>query len=147
MPAMTKASETTKPTPLAVFVVAGLLVPGGGQLLQGRIGQGVALGGSAIALFVLGMLISGFTAIDQANHDVYFMMQACTPLMTFGSLFTGLVQEPLIGETVTVRQQTIGITFTSIAGLLNLIAVCEALRHAPQLLVPNAEEAEQGAAA
>lgn len=131
---------------MPLLLLVGFLLPGGAQLLQGRKAHALLLGGLVVVTFLIGMLISGFTAIDPANHEVYLMMQSLVPLLTWGMDGAGLVKEPLLGVSVTELAQRIGICFTSVAGLCNLLAVFEALRHDPALLLAAVDAEEEAVA-
>jgi len=107
-------------------IVLGLVVPGGGHLVVGRPGKALLFLVTIGGLFVLGLQLTGFTAIDPERHGLWAAAQAgiTGPALLAWHLTQGQV------ELAALRWMDIGQLYVGIAGLLNLVAVTDAWGHA-----------------
>lgn len=108
-----------------VAFVAGLLIPGAGHLLSGRIKRAVLLGVVLIGAFTLGILLHGRLAtIDVENRLSYFFVfaDAGSGLLYLGSLLAN------VGLDASVKSPTYeyGTSLLHVAGLLNYLAALDA---------------------
>ncbi|MGE0192026.1 MAG: DUF6677 family protein [Planctomycetota bacterium] len=107
-------------------VILGLAVPGGGHVVVGRPGKALLFLVTIGGLFVLGLQLTGFTAIDPERHGLWAAAQAgiTGPAFLTWHLTQGHV------EPTALRWLDIGQLYVGIAGLLNLVAVTDAWGHA-----------------
>ncbi len=107
-------------------IVAGLLIPGGGQLVVGRPGKALLFLITLGALFVGGLWMTSFTAIDIERHRLWLVAQAGIAGPSYLAWhLTHATIEPAIGRWVEIGQLYVGV-----AGILNLVAVTDAWGHA-----------------
>lgn len=133
-PQKKKPSAKLPPPPLA-HMIAGLVLPGAGHVLQKRYGHAAIFAFCVYGLFILGEGLANVSAIDPDNHPIYFMLQMLSGLPAWVLHFGGLENEALIGENVAVRMHGLGTSFCAIAGVLNLLAMLELALHSKQRLV------------
>ena len=107
-------------------IVLGLLVPGGGHLVVGRPGKALLLLVTIGGLFVLGLWLTAFTAIDPERHGLWAAAQAG---ITGPALLTWHLTQGH-AELLAPRWLDIGQLYVGVAGLLNLVAVTDAWGHA-----------------
>lgn len=139
-------SPSSIPAPI-VPLVAGWLVPGLGHVLMQRRPHGLVFGGAVLACFVLGMLVSGGTAIDPVTHDVYWLVQHGLGLPFLVTNYLGLYAEARLGDNVTINQQTIGVGYLAVGALLNMVSLAELVRHDPRRRMADAESVSHAEAA
>jgi hypothetical protein len=106
-----------------VAVVLGLLVPGLGHVYARRPAKAAWHVLAIFGLFVTGLSLTGWTAVHPRKHPLEFAAHAWMGLPTvvawqYGERFF-LEEMP--------RWMEIGRLFVAIAGLLNVVAVCDAL--------------------
>jgi TM2 domain-containing membrane protein YozV len=110
-------------------VTAGLLAwvwPGLGHLYLGRVGKGLVLMGSILALFVLGVLMDSGLQLHLGLEDPLALLFSAAQ-MGVGAPY---VLARLLGyEAGYVQSPTYeyGNTFTAVAGLLNILILLDAL--------------------
>lgn len=108
---------------LFLATALGWALPGGGQFYVGRPGKGLLMFLAIGALFYGGLALSGFTCVNPSTYDLEFVAHAFLGGPTAAALhFTGDVHltEPMPWfET--------GRLYAAVAGLLNVVAVCDAL--------------------
>lgn len=136
-----------------ICLVAAALVPGLGHFLGGEKRRGVLAGVGIIGLFVGGLLIGGIDVIDSKEDFPWFLGQACVGPASFAidhyhqglkvydpvlrqsrSAYPGEARgpdgQPIPGtppNTKSVgRVNEIGTLYTTIAGMINLIAIIDA---------------------
>ncbi len=125
---MGKVKPSNPPLPLKLML-AGIVLPGIGLWLAGRRAHALAFGVSVLALTTVGLIVSGMTAIDGNGHPVYWAMQMFAGLPVWLVQAMGLNRPPLIGETVGVTAQMIGVCYIAVAGMLNLLGALALGRH------------------
>lgn len=104
-------------------LLLGWLVPGLGQVLTGRKGAGLALLLTITLLFTAGWAASDRACVNPQRHRLEFFAQA-----TAGApaLLAGLLDDGAPSR-ASPRARDVGMLYTVVAGLLNVIAVCSAL--------------------
>lgn len=118
--------------PPALGVSAGLaaalgwLLPGLGQIALGRVGAGLVLLATIGGLFVGGLALTDFTAVEPREHQLEFAAQALIGGPT--ALAVGLTQGVQLERMPPWLD--VGRLFVVVSGLLNLIALCDALGEA-----------------
>lgn len=103
-----------------------LLLPGLGHWVIGRRFKAKLLGLTLIGMFLLGMALGGFADFDRQRHGYYWIGQMFMGLPAWLSYLPLL---PLKMGTVLPYQDT-GFTFTSVAGLFNIVVALDAYHRA-----------------
>ncbi|MHC4841343.1 MAG: DUF6677 family protein [Planctomycetota bacterium] len=109
-------------------MLLGWLVPGLGHYFMKRYRYGIFYSVLIIGLFGLGEYISGGTAVNRAVHEWYFLCQAGAGPIVFG---LGSMADPkffLLGKDITILQHQSGVVYGAVAGVLNVITICELYR-------------------
>ena len=103
-----------------------ILVPGLGHWVMGRRFKAKLLGITLFAMFILGLALGGFADFDRQRHGYYWIGQ-----MFFGlpAWLAYLPLLPLKMGAVFPYQDT-GFTFTSVAGLFNIVVALDAYHRA-----------------
>ncbi|MFT4513233.1 MAG: hypothetical protein ACI89X_001479 [Planctomycetota bacterium] len=108
------------------------LVPGMGHAKAGQKHKGVLLGIAVATVFALGLFFSGGHAVDRAQYSVWWIGQN---LFGGGSLFASLVTGPM-RTGATPIDLDLGIVLCTVAGLMNLVVMCDAYTVAERSLFP-----------
>ncbi|MEZ6037450.1 MAG: DUF6677 family protein [Planctomycetota bacterium] len=108
------------------------LVPGLGHAKAGQKDKGVLMGLAVLAVFALGLLVSGGRAVDRADNAVWWIGQN---LFGGGSLFASLVTAPMRGEGVPLDLD-LGVVLCTVAGLMNLVVMVDAFTVAERSVFP-----------
>lgn len=128
-------ADAVVPTPVAhPALCAGLswLVPGLGHAKAGQKDKGMVMGAAVVIVFALGLLFSSGHAVDRANYSVWWIGQN---LFGGGSLFASLVTGPLRLESQAIDLD-LGIVLCTVAGLMNLVLMCDAYTVAERSVFP-----------
>jgi hypothetical protein len=148
--------ETFQP----VATVLAVLLPGAGHVYLGEVRRGVLIGVGVLSMFFGGMLIGGIGVVDRRENFIWFLGQAMVGPLAFGvdhlhqSQFKvqtsqGVrIAEPDEGrdpgsgravrgaeppyERSLGRVHELGTLFATIAGMMNLICILDAMFHAPR---------------
>jgi|GEM_PF-1030726 len=123
------------PSPVAnPALCAGLswLVPGLGHAKAGQKDKGAAMGAAVVIVFALGLYFSDGHAVDRAQYGVWWIGQN---LFGGGSLFAALVTGPL-RSVETPLDLDLGIVLCTVAGLMNLVVMCDAYTVAERTVFP-----------
>lgn len=135
-PSRTKASPRSPRWNFAA-AFAGWLLPGLGHFLIGQPRRGVVLGVTIGTLWLSGLLIGGISIVDRRDHPAWFLGQMLiAPSFAADAYRDRLVREfdgrfipqdnppfePAYG-----RAHEQGTLYTSLAGLLNLLAIIDLL--------------------
>ena len=131
-----------------VAAVLAWVLPGAGHLLLRQAGRGVLLAMTIGTLWLSGLLIGGISVVDRGDHPAWFLGQMLiAPSFVADAYRARLVREhggsfapdddppfePAYG-----RAHELGTLFTSLAGLLNLLAIIDILyRPSTSRLVPG----------
>jgi len=108
------------------------IIPGLGHAKAGQKDKGVIMGLAVLIVFALGLLFSGGQAVDRAHYSVWWIGQN---LFGGGSLFASLVTGPM-RSTGTPIDLDLGIVLCTVAGLMNLVVMCDAYTVAERSVFP-----------
>ncbi|MCB9877590.1 MAG: hypothetical protein H6835_08335 [Planctomycetes bacterium] len=114
------------------------LVPGLGHAKAGQKDKGVLMGIAVLAVFAIGLVVSGGRAVDRADNAVWWIGQN---LFGGGSLFASLVTAPIRGEGVPIDLD-LGVVLCTVAGLMNLVVMVDAFTVAERSVFPVATPAD-----
>jgi len=123
----------------------GWLLPGLGHFARGQPQRAVVLGTTIGTLWLTGLLIGGISVIDRSNQPAWFLGQ----MLVAPSFVANGYRERLVAEHAATRRtfdpqdeppfepafaraQEQGTLFTSLAGLLNLLAIIDVLYRDPR---------------
>ncbi len=129
--------------------ILGFLLPGAGHAFLGDPRRGVLIGAGVLGLFTTGLFIGGVDVVDRKEDIWWFVGQAPAGPIAFGLdwLHQNRLKaaDPPIGQTADwfdthkpLRTKSVGHTnevgslFTTIAGMLNAIAIIDAGWGAPR---------------
>ena len=118
------------------------LIPGAGYVWEGRRTLGFLVGGSILALWLMGLYFSGFCGVDRSQLYWWWAAQSGNGLPTLlGNVLLGPLQ-----ITEDLPHVDLGVTLLSIAGLLNLAVSVEVYTLAERRLLgltdPEAAKAD-----
>jgi hypothetical protein len=105
--------------------ILGWLLPGAGHLYLGQRARGWALLGALGGCFVAGVLVGGRSTVS-VHHPEYVVLQAGAGLPA-AAAFALSAPSP---EDVPVPRRELGILYTLVAALLNLVAAVDAAARA-----------------
>jgi hypothetical protein len=109
-----------RPKPL--IVLAAWAVPGLGHLLLGRRAKAAWFGLLILGTFGLGLLLGAGASVSSARYPWHMCGQ-------IGAGLVALAADALLGsapQTATIDRLELGLVFTTVAGILNLVAVVDA---------------------
>ena len=110
------------------------LLPGLGHARAGQRDKGIVMGLAVAIVFALGLVFSEGHGVDRANYSVWWIGQN---LFGGGSLFAALVTGPMrsAGQ---IAELDLGIVLCTVAGLMNLVVMCDAFTVAERSRFPVA---------
>lgn len=121
---------------------AGWLLPGLGHFLLGQPKRAVVLGITIGTLWLAGLLIGGISVIDRSDHPAWFLGQMLVAPSWAANAYRAQLVADHDGtfapedsppfEPAYARAHELGTLFTSLAGLLNLLAVIDVLYRDPR---------------
>ena len=96
---------------------------------------------AVVVVFAFGLIVSDGHAVDRAQYSVWWIGQN---LFGGGSLFASLVTGPM-RNVATPIDLDLGIVLCTVAGLMNLVVMCDAYTVADRSLFPldGRKEAQQ----
>jgi hypothetical protein len=109
-------------------LVLGWLIPGLGHFYAKRHAYGAFYLAMVGGLFAAGMMISEGTAINSTDHFWYFLCQLLAGPATVGIESLRHPEGIYLGESISVMAHQTGVVYVSVAGVLNLISICELYR-------------------
>lgn len=119
--------------------IVGLLawaIPGGGYWVLGDRRRAAVVGVTILAVFVLGLYVGSIGVVDKDHAGYWYAAQVMTsPVVFWIGRCTSTGHYTVYG-----RPYEIGQIYTSIAGLLNLLCIINALYRAHVREVPSQEE-------
>lgn len=109
--------------PLALVGILAWLIPGMGHLVMGRVKKAVVMLVAILGLFATGISLTAFTCIDPSEYELEFAAQIFAGGPTLAALLT------TDGLTVTefMPHFDVGRLYVNVAGLLNVVAISDAL--------------------
>ncbi|MBC8369318.1 MAG: hypothetical protein H8E25_04925 [Planctomycetes bacterium] len=117
-----------------------LAIPGLGHWYSGRKFKAVILGGSIMALFVVGMMLGDWADFDRQRHSYYWVGQIC---MGGPGWLTALLSESARFTSV-MPYQDAGLLFTTSAGFFNIVASLDAFNRAEHdILILETNQSEE----
>ncbi len=121
---MPKRTATGINVPLLALVgMMGWFIPGAGHWLLQERKRAIIIFAAIVALFVLGIYVGSVGVIDPVNEDLWYIAQMLTsPLVAALGQLTATRGYQSFG-----RPLEIGQIYTSIAGMLNLLCIINAL--------------------
>ncbi len=152
---MTSPKATTGFNPLAGF--AAFVLPGLGHVLLGQFRRGILVCIGVLGLFFAGLFVGGIDAVDSQEDSLWYIAQVPTGLVTLGTNYIhqnsykgidpsmhAARRMPYPGESINEkgiivsggnppaqrslgRVHEMGILFTAVAGLLNVLAIIDAM--------------------
>ncbi len=115
--------------PAALYLVGILawLIPGGGHWMSGQKNRAIPIFFGIVITFIVGVFLGGSELIDPQNARLWFCAQIFTGLP---AVVASLLQNPAI-EMGNGRAVDLGQLYTSVAGLLNVLCILDALIKGP----------------
>lgn len=114
------------------------ILPGLGHAKAGQKDKGVLMGIAVAAVFAMGLFFSGGHAVDRAQYAVWWIGQN---LFGGGSLFAALVTGPM-RSVETPIDLDLGIVLCTVAGLMNLVVMCDAYTVAERSMFPLGQKSK-----
>lgn len=112
---------------MALFL--GLMVPGLGHLYFKRTHHGFLYMILIAGLFGGGLLLSGGTAVNFDMHPVYAICQfMAAPPAVLGLEYLRAPNAADLGESLPILSHQTGVVYAAVAGVLNVIVLCELYR-------------------
>jgi hypothetical protein len=122
--ANTMEGSSVKPTPPAMALFAGWLIPGGGHLLLGKYIRGLLLMASIVGMFAIGIALQG--KVYSPNTGEPLDMLGFAGDLGAGALY-GLARLLGWGQApVLIAVADYGTKFIVVSGLLNIVAAVDA---------------------
>lgn len=103
--------------------ILGWVVPGLGQVYAGRPGKGLLLATTVGALFYAGWAMTGFTAVNPHEYGLEFVAHAWLGGPTAWAYWSTRGLE--LSQAMPYFE--VGRLYAAVAGLLNIVAICDAL--------------------
>ena len=119
--------NSKQPKALYLVGIIAWLIPGGGHWMLGQKNRAVAIFFGIVITFIIGIFLGGTELIDPRNAWLWFCAQIFTGLPAVAA---SLIQNPavLMGNG---RAIDLGQLYTSVAGLLNVLCILDALIPTP----------------
>ena len=160
-------SESAAPLPPRLFApgaaILAWLLPGLGHWVLGERKRGALIGAGVLGLVLSGLLVGGVDCVDSRNDRLWFLAQGLNGPVAFAAnaVNQSFVQQHVVdwsrrdqwdefqnGDPVvldhlrrsgTGRVNEMGTLFVALAGLMNLVAILDALYFQPRPLERRAE--------
>jgi hypothetical protein len=127
-------------------VIAGWLVPGAGHFLLGRRAQALVFFLAVTVTYLVGMALADFGNVSPERHTYYFLAHSFNGGETLLAWFlTRDVVMDHVPKHFGMQTGEIGILYTAVASLLNIIAVMDAYAISVGLKGDNAEPVDDEA--
>jgi len=108
---------------LLVVGLAGWIVPGGGHFILNKKKQAVILFAAVLITFCLGLYVGSIGVVDPVGASYWYLAQIITsPFVAILGHHTAGGSYPVYG-----KPEEIGQLYTSMAGLLNLLCIINAV--------------------
>jgi hypothetical protein len=108
--------------PAPAIAVAAWAVPGLGHLLAGRRAKALYMGGVILGAFALGLALGQGHSVASQKFPYHWYGQVCAGL-------PALLADALLGaapQRETILRLELGVVFTTVAGILNVVALVDA---------------------
>ena len=109
-------------------LLLGWLVPGLGHFYAKRSLYGLFYFTLIAGLFGAGLIVSDGTAINGTDHFWYFLCQLFAGPVVIAIDSLRHPEGIYLGETVGIMAHQTGVVYAAVAGVLNLIVICELYR-------------------
>lgn len=123
LPPMPRSRLPVAPRSAFLAIVLGWLLPGLAQVYVGRPGRGLVMGAAICALFAGGLLLSAFTCVNPQTYELEFIAHA----LIGGPTALVLQLGPFAAGGDPLALLDVGRLYCAVAGLLNLVAICDAV--------------------
>jgi hypothetical protein len=120
-----RSSDADEAPPFVGLAIAGWLVPGAGQFLQGRVQKAAVFFVTLLAMFVVGIASGGRLFPFQPSDPLVFLEAVAEWMIALPRLVAGLAGYGA-GDVTAVTYEY-GNTFLIVAGLLNALVVLDAV--------------------
>ncbi|MBI9017795.1 MAG: hypothetical protein JEZ07_11110 [Phycisphaerae bacterium] len=125
-------NTNNKPNILIVAGIMAWIIPGAGHWVGGRKKQGITIFVGVFGAFLLGILLGSIEVIDPQYHSMWFIAQILNGLP---AVLTAVLQDSGTAMFAGPKGSELGQVYTSIAGLLNLFCIIDAI--APDVKTSN----------
>ncbi|MHC4390011.1 MAG: DUF6677 family protein [Planctomycetota bacterium] len=115
--------------PSLVCLLAGWILPGGGHFLQGRTRRGIEYFCAVTFTFAIGLAITKGACVSYDQHQFAFYFQVLTGIPAFVGLMVDGTRGGMPHDSI-VAVLDLGMLFTMIAGILNLLIAFDAFDRA-----------------
>lgn len=106
-------------------MLLGWLVPGLGHFYARRRLYGAFYLTMVAGVFIAGMVISGGTGVNRDIHEWYFLCQFLAGPATLVVELNRGHEAIYLGENISILMHQTGTVYVAVAGVLNLISICE----------------------
>jgi len=108
--------------PAPLIALAAWAVPGLGHVLLGRTAKGLYMGGLILTAFAIGLALGQGLSVASAKFPYHWWGQVCAGAPALlANRFLGVRPQP-----DTIDRLELGVVFTTVAGILNVVAIVDA---------------------
>ena len=108
--------------PAPLIALAAWAMPGLGHVLLGRTAKGLYLGGLILGAFGIGLLLGQGYSVASVKFPYHWLGQVCAGVPALlANRFLGLR-----AQTQTIDRLELGVVFTTVAGIMNVVAIVDA---------------------
>ncbi|HEX5012452.1 MAG TPA: DUF6677 family protein [Planctomycetota bacterium] len=108
--------------PPPLIALAAWFVPGLGHILLGRTAKGLYMGGLILAAFGIGLLLGQGYSVASVKFPYHWWGQVCAGAPALlANRFLGLR-----AQDHTIDRLELGVVFTTVAGIMNVVAIVDA---------------------
>lgn len=108
--------------PSLIVALAAWAIPGLGHLLLGRVAKACYFGGLVLGVFALGLWLSQGAAVSSARFPWHIYGQRGAGIVAWlADRFLGAAPQAR-----TIDRLELGVVFTTVAGIMNVIAIVDA---------------------
>jgi hypothetical protein len=130
-------------------LVLAWLLPGLGHVYAGRRAWGAVYAGAVLGMLMLGVGIAGGTAVHSDLHPWYYLCQLPAGPLVIGINAMRPAESIVLAESISILRHQTGTVYVAVAGVLNLVVICELYRRhtAPEAPGPSDTMRREGVAA
>jgi hypothetical protein len=108
--------------PAPLIALAAWILPGLGHILLGRTAKGLYLGGLILGAFAIGLILGQGYSVASVKFPYHWWGQVCAGAPALlANRFLGLR-----AQTQTIDRLELGVVFTTVAGIMNVVAIVDA---------------------